>query len=88
MHVDQVVNALLGAEAHKATKYVSATHVVRATRKLRRGRIPKRDNGVDIVLTIGRPNYAEREFIKKCRKAGEPIPVKKIQLKFPPKKRA
>jgi len=40
-----------------------------------------------MVLTIGRPNYAEREFIKLCKKAGEPFPVKKMQLKFYPKKK-
>jgi hypothetical protein len=34
------------------------------------------------VFTIGKPNYEEREFIKKCKKAGEPFPVKKIQVKF------
>jgi hypothetical protein len=37
-----------------------------------------------VTPTIGIPNYL-REFIRKCKKAGEPFPVKKIQLKFLPK---
>jgi hypothetical protein len=28
------------------------------------------------------PYCREKEFIKKCKKVGEPFPVKKIQLKY------
>lgn len=86
-HVDQVVRALVDADAHTATKYVSPTAIVRATRQLVRGKVPQTGN-LAITLTVGKPNYAERKFIKQCRKAGEPLPVKKVQLKFPPKRRA
>jgi hypothetical protein len=34
----------------------------------------------EIVVTIGKPNYAERKFIELAKKAGEPFPIKKIQL--------
>lgn len=85
--IDRVVDALLATDAHKATKFVSEKHVVRATRRLFGGKILKRGS-IDIVLTIGPPNYAERQFIKQLRKVGEPLPLKKIQLKFPPMKRA
>jgi len=36
------------------------------------------------ILTVGEPAYREREFIKLCKKAGEPFPVRKVQLKFYP----
>lgn len=85
-HLAQAVEALLTTGAFKATKYVSAKHVVRATRRRYRGRIVERGK-IEIILTAGSPNYAEREFIKRCKRAGEPLPVRKVQLKYPPKRR-
>ena len=85
--VTHTVELLLRSEAHKATKYLSDKEVVNATRKLVGGKIDKRDRSIEILLKIGKPNYQEREFIKQCKKAGEPFPVKKVQLKYPPKKR-
>jgi len=84
--VGQVVEALLRNDAWKATKYLSDKAIVRATRKLFNKKITKRGS-VDIILTMGRPKYTERKYIKACNKAGEPFPVKKVQLKFPPKLR-
>lgn len=78
--VEQVINALIETRARSATKFISPKEIVRASRRRVRGRITGRGN-IDIVLTIGRPNYAEREFIKACTKAGEPFPVKKIRLR-------
>lgn len=71
--------------ARSAVKYVSEKEVVKATR---RGRPSKRAYQTQILLTIGRPNYAERKFIKLCKKAGEPFPVKKVQLKPYPSRAA
>ena len=63
----------------QATKYLSPKLVVKATAQTFKG---KRLKGNEtLVVTIGRPNYDGREFIKKCKKAGEALP-KKIQLKF------
>jgi len=64
-------------EYRKGTKYLSSELTVKATR---RHKLDKRDKNQEFVVTVGRPNYAEREFIKKCKKAGEPFPVKKVQL--------
>lgn len=80
--VRQVVNAV-GAGAYRATKYLSPKLTVKATRRFARRRIDRRNPNVDIVLCIGRPNYAERQFIELCRKAGEAFPVRKVQLKLP-----
>ena len=78
----ELVQDLLGLKnCIKATKYVCVDHVLKATRKTYGGKI---GNGrtVDIVLTIGKPNYPERQFIKACLKAGEKFPIRKIQYKF------
>lgn len=84
----QLAECILEGGAYKATKYYGDKLTVKATRKLFKynGRkVDKRQNITEIVFTIGRPNYEEREFIKKCFAAGEPLPVKKIQVKYPPK---
>jgi hypothetical protein len=62
--------------AIKATVYLSETHTIKATihHKYHRQRV--------ITFTDGRPNYAERKFIKACKQAGEKFPIKKIQVKF------
>lgn len=73
---------LLGdSGAVKATKYLSETQIVRAVRRTYGGKILK--GNTEILVTIGKPNYQEREFIKLCKKAGESFPVKKIQIKWP-----
>lgn len=84
--IGQVVQSLVENDAHVAVKYLSPTQVVRATRKLFDRKIVKTGN-IEIVLTIGRPNFYEREFIHDCKVAKEPFPVRGIILKFPPKKR-
>ena len=89
-HVEAVVRAAIDNQAWRATKYVSDKAVVRATQRryLRRSpRLGSREDA-EVSLHIGRPNYAERLFVKKCKRAGEPFPVKKIQLQFPPKRRS
>lgn len=86
MIIENVVNALLLNGAKTATKYVSEKLTIRASRKLYGGKLPPKGSNEEIVLTIGRPNFEAREFIKKCKKAGEKFPVKKIQLTYPPKK--
>jgi hypothetical protein len=62
----------------RATKYLDVDLVVRG---VKRGR-PRHNENFDIVLKIGRPNYAETKFIKLCLKAHEVIPVGKVQWKF------
>ena len=73
-----VVSLALGG-ARQATYYQSPTFVLRATRrhKVRRG-----ERTTELVLTVGRPNFRERRFISACQKAGEPFPVRKVQLEW------
>lgn len=80
--VADVVETLINSQAKKATKFLSPKLVVSASRRLYNNKIDKRDRRTDVVLKIGIPNYLEREFIADCKKANEPFPVKKIQLKL------
>jgi hypothetical protein len=84
-YVETVVRTLVQGGARKVVKYVSPTEVVRATRRLSHGKIAR--GNATILLTLGKPNHAEREFIKACKAAGEPFPVKRLQIKLPPKRR-
>lgn len=81
----QTVKALIRHGAHTATCIISEKMVVRATLVLGGGKLPRRDSTrIEIVLTIGTPNYDTRQYIKACKKAGEPFPIKKVWLQFPP----
>ena len=77
--------AMLGApELRKATYYESPTYVVKVSRQHQGS---KRDTSTTFIVTCGKPNYLEREFIKQAKKAGEPFPIRKVQLKMWPKKK-
>lgn len=78
----KLLEHLTESKAYKATAYLSEKFVMKMTVKRHKGQMPKASDGMDIAFTIGKPNVDEREFIKKCKKVGEPFPVKKIQLKF------
>lgn len=71
-------------ECRKATLYVSDKCTIKATRQFK---MDKRNTRETVLLTYGAPNYAEREFIKTRKKAGEPLPLKKVQLAWWPKKK-
>lgn len=87
INFNKVIEPILFNNAIKATEYRSPKLIVRATRKLFGKKIIKNHN-FEIVVTVGRPNYVEREFVKMCVKSGEPFPVKKVQVKlYNPKKK-
>lgn len=67
-----------------ATKYTTPDITVKCTRQRP---IDLRSSRETFLVSIGKPNYYEKRFIKACLKAGEPFPVKKVQLKFYPKKK-
>lgn len=86
----EVLVNVLNNGAIKATMYVTPKLIIRAVQKTYKanGGKPIKGHNVEVTVTVGKPNYLEREFIKACQKAGEPFPVKKIQLKFPNSKPA
>lgn len=80
----KAIETLMAVGARKATVYQHPKLTIKATRILKPN---KRDRSTTLVLTMGAPNYEERAFIKKCLKAQEPFPVRKVQLKHYPEKR-
>lgn len=75
--VASLLQTLFTTGARKAIKYVSPKQTIKVTRQH-----PRSGRGDTVLVTIGRPNYAERQFIKSAVRAGEPFPVRKPQLKF------
>jgi hypothetical protein len=69
---------ILEGGAKQATKVFSPSLVVKATRKGKR----RKGSNVTLLFTVGRPNYAQRQFISKAKRAGEPFPIKKVLLSF------
>jgi len=80
----KVLDVMANLNIRKATYFLSPDLTVKASRH---NKVNRRSRIDSIVLTYGKPNYKEREFIKLCKKAGEKFPVKKIQLKFWPAKK-
>jgi hypothetical protein len=79
-----VCGALASSDAKSAIKILDEKTVVKATWHNK----PRGNNRQEhMVVTFGAPDYEVALFIKKCKKAGEPLPVKKIQFRAFPVKR-
>lgn len=76
--VAKVFNHVCDTGSYKGVRYLTEGLVVKLTR---RHKVDRRDKRVEFVLTFGAPNYAERKFIKVCKKAGVKLPLSKTQLK-------
>lgn len=74
-------------DARQVIKFISPTLLVRVTRPVfvRNGKKKVEKGSMQFVMHIGKPNFKERLFVKACKKAGEPFPVKKAQIRFAPK---
>lgn len=83
--ISKVVEAVANKGIYKAAKYLSPKLVVRASRKLYKGKLASYNEDFEVILIVGKPNFEHREFIKMCKKAGEPFPVKNVQIKHAPK---
>lgn len=85
--MDKVDNAVLvcmqmlltDVTVHTATKYISPVQVVHLSRI---GRFSARQRSSHFHVKVGKPNYDEAKFVKLCQKAGEPFPVRKVQLSY------
>lgn len=80
--VDRVVACALLPEVRSATVYVSPKLRVTATRRFQSLRAP----AVDLVVTVGKPNYKQRAFLKR-QKAATRFPIATPQVAHWPKKR-
>ena len=83
-YITLVCDVLLNGDYKSVIKYVTPKFVVKATWHQKPN---NKNRSESILVTVGQPNYLERKFIKLCEKAGEPFPVKKVQLKYYPKKK-
>lgn len=81
---EAVLSSLIITNNRRATKFLGPNLTVKLTRQRKESRSARQET---FLLTVGRPNHAERKFIKDCKKAGEPVPVNKVQLRAFPKKR-
>lgn len=75
----ETVEAIIVGGAYKATKYLNEKLTVKATRKRFDKKILKRGRIMEIVLTIGGPNYEEREKIRRAKKERERLD---LQVKY------
>ncbi len=75
----QAAEVILEGGAKRVSKYFSSTQVMKATR---RGRRTRRDRTIEILFTIGAPNYAERQFIKRRLRDGGKFPMKGLVIKW------
>lgn len=78
----ELAGRILVGGAYKATKYLNEKLTIKATRKRYGGKVLQ-GKSVDIVFTVGKPNYEEREMIKKFKKSGLAFPIKNIYEKYP-----
>lgn len=64
----ELVERILIDGAYKAVKFIDDKLTVKATRKRYNGKVVKNEKQIQILLTIGKPNYEEREALKKAKK--------------------
>lgn len=84
MTIDEMVQNLLGNSAlRQVVYYATPDSIVKLTKQ---GRQKVSDRRKIFVLTSGKPNSREREFIKKQKKAGAQFPLKDLQLKYFPQR--
>lgn len=81
--IAKVTEAVLSLGWRKATCYLDANTVVKATALHKQH---KNARSTTLLLTVGRPNHAERKYIATLLKAGVPLPCKRIIPKHWPKK--
>jgi len=76
----RVLARVLGSRTvRRATVYLAPDLVVTAAAH---GKPHRRQRSTSVVVTVGKPNFRERQFIKLCRKAGVRFPIRKPQLRF------
>ena len=77
----QVIAAACQPGVYRATKFVSPTLVIKATRRRYAGKLLRgHERHETVLVTMGRPNYRERHFLQQCRQSQTPLTVRKIQL--------
>jgi hypothetical protein len=82
--IGECVSAVLGdSNMRRATAYISPTLTIKASAQRR---YRKNEKSVTVLVTVGKPNFEQRRFIRVCQKAGMCFPLRQISWKFWPKK--
>lgn len=76
-----VIKSITYPKVYFAAKYISEKFVVRASRRRFNKKLLQKNHNIEAVLVIGKPNFEQRKFIKVCKKAKEPFPIKRVQVK-------
>lgn len=57
-----VIQRCMSAKVYSVTMFLNHRETIRVTRRL------KKQTGNEFVVTIGRPNYAARDQIRRCKR--------------------
>lgn len=67
----ELAEEIISNGAYKVTKYLGTDLTVKATRKRYGGKVlTGKRRAIEILFTVGPPNYEEREKIKRAKIAG------------------
>ena len=78
-----LIRPLISGTAIKVTKILAPDLTVKVKRRtFGKNKRVSPGKRIDISLTIGIPNFAERIFIKKCLRKGEDFPIKKLLVEY------
>jgi hypothetical protein len=80
----EILDWVISGKASRATKYMAKNHIIRATRTRYANKFGQ--GNIEITLSIGKPNFAEREYIKNVL-SKEKFPMQGVVVKlYNPKK--
>jgi hypothetical protein len=77
----KTVRTLLTTNFREAIGYITPKLRVKASVRRYKHQRDHRSFGYDIVLTVGRPNSREKHFVAAAIAAGEPFPIRKVQVR-------
>lgn len=77
---------VMQTDSRQGIKYLDPNLVVKVSRRRYKnlggvGKPRASWRSETFLVTVGKPGYREREFIKVLKKSKEPFPVKKVQLR-------
>lgn len=72
-----VLNTLIQSDAKTAVKYLTPKLCVKATWH---NKPSNRNRSEQAIVTYGAPGYRQQKFVDAALAAGEPFPIKKVQL--------
>lgn len=77
--IGEIANEVLTNGAKQATLYLTPKLTVKATRQ---GKIDRRSKAITVLITVGTPNYAQRQFITRHRKTEGVFPLNVTTLRY------